>query len=75
MTYLKSDSEKILLISPMERAWETALPMMNDWYSAEQVAEIRKNYEDFERKFRELWDSNQIIEYLQNPENETLYEL
>jgi hypothetical protein len=72
---LKSDSEKILLISPMERVRETALPIMNDRYSAEQVSEIRKNYEDFQEKFRELRDSNQIIEYLQNPENETLYDL
>jgi hypothetical protein len=59
----------------MERVRETALPIMNDWYSAEQVSEIRKNYENFQEKFRELRDSNQIIEYLQNPENETLYDL
>ena len=72
---LKSDSEKVLLISPMERVRETALTIMNDRYSAEQVSEIRKNYEDFQEKFRELRDSNQIIEYLQNPENETLYDL
>ncbi|MBQ5945275.1 hypothetical protein IJL65_02505 [bacterium] len=72
---MKSDSEKVLLISPMERVRETALTIMNDRYSAEQVSEIRKNYEDFQEKFRELRDSNQIIEYLQNPENETLYDL
>jgi hypothetical protein len=59
----------------MERVRETALPIMNDWCSAEQVSEIRKNYENFQEKFRELRDSNQIIEYLQNPENETLYDL
>jgi hypothetical protein len=72
---LKSDSEKVLLLSPMERVRETALTIMNDWYSAEQVSEIRKNYEDFQEKFRELRDSKKIIEYLQNPENETLYDL
>jgi hypothetical protein len=72
---LKSDSEKILLISPMERVRETALPIMNDRYSAEQVSEIRKNYEDFQAKFRELRDSKKVIEYLQDPGNETLYDL
>jgi hypothetical protein len=59
----------------MERVRDTALTIMNDWYSAEQVSEIRKNYEDFQEKFRELRDSKKIIEYLQNPENETLYDL
>jgi len=59
----------------MERTRETALPMMNDWLSPEQVSEVRKNYEEYQAKYRELRDSNQIIEYLQNPKNDTLFDL
>jgi hypothetical protein len=59
----------------MERVRETALPIMNDWYSTEQVDEIRKKYEEFQVKFREIWDKNEIIEYVLNPENDTLYDL
>jgi hypothetical protein len=59
----------------MERVWETALTIMNDWYSPEQVSEIRKNYEGFQAKFREIRDRNEIIEYVLNPENDTLYDL
>ena len=59
----------------MERARETALPMMNDWLSPEQVSEVRKKYEEYQVKYRELRDSNQIIEYLQHPENDTLFDL
>jgi hypothetical protein len=72
---LKSDSDKILILSPMDRVRETALPTLNDWFTADEVSAIRTKYEDFQAKFRELRDSNQIIEYLQNPENETLYDL
>ncbi len=72
---IKSDSDKILLLSPMERTWETALPTMNDWFSVEEISEIRTRYEDFQIKFREIRDKNEIIKYLQNPENETLYDL
>jgi hypothetical protein len=59
----------------MERTWETALPTMNDWFSVEEISEIRTRYEDFQIKFREIRDKNEIIKYLQNPENETLYDL
>jgi hypothetical protein len=59
----------------MERSWETALPTLNDWFSAEELKSIRSKYEEFQIKFRELWDSKQIIEYVSNPENKTLYDL
>jgi hypothetical protein len=59
----------------MDRVRETALPTLNDWFTADEVSAIRTKYQDFQSKFRELRDSNQIIEYLQNPENETLYDL
>ena len=59
----------------MERVWETALTIMNDRYLPEQVSEIRKNYEEFQAKFREVWDRNEIIQYVLNPENDTLYDL
>lgn len=72
---LKSDSDKILILSPMDRVRETALPTLNDWFTADEVSAIRTKYEDFQAKFREIWDKNEIIEYLQNPENETLYDL
>ena len=72
---LKWDSDKILVLSPMDRVRETALPTLNDWFTADEVSAIRTKYEDFQAKFREIWDRNEIIEYLQNPENETLYDL
>jgi hypothetical protein len=59
----------------MERSRETALPMMKDWLSDVEISEIRAKYDDFQAKFREIWDKNEIIAYLQNPENETLYDL
>jgi hypothetical protein len=59
----------------MERTRETALPMMKDWLSDTEISEIRAKYDEFQAKFREIWDKNEIIAYLQNPENETLYEL
>lgn len=72
---LKSDSDKILILSPMDRVRETALPTLNDWFTTDEVSAIRTKYEDFQVKFREIWDKNEIIEYLQNPDNETLYDL
>jgi hypothetical protein len=48
---------------------------LNDWFTADEVSAIRTKYEDFQAKFREIWDKNEIIEYLQNPENETLFDL
>ena len=59
----------------MERTRETALPTMQDRFSESEISEIRTKYDEFQAKFREIWDSNQIIQYLQNPDNETLYEL
>jgi hypothetical protein len=59
----------------MERSRETALPMMKDWLSESEISEIRAKYEEFQNKFREIWDKNEIIAYLQNPDNDTLYEL
>jgi hypothetical protein len=59
----------------MERTRETALPMMKDWLSDAEISEIRAKYDEFQAKFREIWDKNEIIAYLQNPENETLYDL
>ena len=59
----------------MERTWETALPIMRDWFSESEISDIRTKYEGFQAKFREIWDKNEIIAYLQNPENETLYDL
>ncbi|MBR4633972.1 hypothetical protein IKO50_03295 [bacterium] len=72
---MKSYSDKILILSPMDRVRETALPTLNDWFTADEVSAIRTKYEDFQSKFREIWDKNEIIEYLQNPENETLFDL
>jgi hypothetical protein len=72
---MKSDSEKILILSPMDRVRETALPTLNDWFTADEVSTIRTKYEDFQSKFREIWDKNEIIEYVLNPENDTLYDL
>jgi hypothetical protein len=59
----------------MDRVWETALPILNDWLSDAEISEIRAKYDEFQAKFREIWDKNEIIAYLQNPENETLYDL
>jgi len=59
----------------MERTRETALPMMNDWLSASEISEVRAKYDEFQNKFREIWNKNEIIAYLQNPDNETLYDL
>jgi len=59
----------------MERTRETALTMMKDWLSDAEISEIRAKYDEFQAKFREIWDKNEIIAYLQNPENETLYDL
>lgn len=72
---IKLDPDKVLVLSPMDRVRETALPTLNDRFSAEQVSDIQSKYEDFQWKFRELRDSNQIIEFLLNPESETLYDL
>ena len=59
----------------MERTRETALPTMKDRFSESEISEIRAKYDEFQAKFREIRDKNEIIQYLQNPENETLYEL
>jgi hypothetical protein len=59
----------------MERTRETALPTMNDWFTSDEINEIRVKYDEFQTKFREIWDKNEIIAYVQNPENETLYDL
>ena len=59
----------------MDRVRETALPIMNDWFTADEVSAIRTKYEDFQSKFREIWDKKEIIEYVLNPENDTLYDL
>jgi hypothetical protein len=59
----------------MDRVWETALPTLNDWFTADEVSAIRTKYEDFQSKFREIWDKNEIIEYVLNPDNDTLYDL
>lgn len=75
LSYLKDAQDKILVISPMERVWETALPMMLNWFGEAEVAKIRIKYEEFQAKFRELRDKKEIIEYTQNPNNETIYEL
>ena len=75
LQYLKSESDKILLLSPMERTRETALPTMQYRFTESEIFEIRAKYDEFQAKFREIRDKNEIIQYLQNPENETLYEL
>ena len=49
--------------------------MLKDWLSDAKISEIRTKYDEFQAKFREIWDKNEIIAYLQNPENETLYDL
>jgi hypothetical protein len=59
----------------MERSRETALPMMNDWLSESEISEVRTKYEEFRSKFIGIWDKNEIIAYLQDPKNETLYDL
>ena len=59
----------------MERTRETALPTMQDRFSESEISEIRAKYDEFQAKFGEIRDKNEIIQYLQNSENETLYEL
>ena len=59
----------------MDRVWETALPTLNDWFTADEVSAIRTKYENFQSQFIEIWDKNEIIEYVLKPENNTLYDL
>jgi hypothetical protein len=59
----------------MYRTRETVLPTLNDWFTTDEVNAIKSKYEDFQTKFRELRYSKEIIKYLQNSENNTLYDL
>lgn len=71
---LKSDYP-IIILSPMERTWETALPLLNERYSADEISNIRAKYDELQKEFREIRDNGNIIEYLANQDNELLFDL
>ena len=59
----------------MERTWETALPLLNERYSADEISNIRAKYDELQKEFREIRDNGNIIEYLANQDNELLFDL
>ena len=75
LQYLNPENDKILVLSPMERSWETALPLLKQWYDDSQIKEIRVKYEEMQSRFRSLWDEKVIVDYLQDENNDTLFDL
>ena len=71
----KNDSWNIILVSPMERARETALPLLKERYSESEISEVRANYEKFQADFENIRDNWDIINYLADKNNETLFDL
>ncbi len=72
---IHADNWKIIVISPMDRCWESAEPLMRQWHSDSEISEIRSRYEGMQTTFRELRDKWSIIDYLQDDSNDTLYDL
>jgi hypothetical protein len=59
----------------MDRTRETALPLLKQRYSENEISEVRANYEKFQSDFRKIRDDGDIINYLQDKNNETLFDL
>ena len=72
---MKSEPEKVIILSPMERTRETAFPTLKDRYTTEGIAEIRKNYERFQKTFREMREKKEVIDYLQDTSKQQLFDL
>ncbi|MCR5412846.1 MAG: class I tRNA ligase family protein, partial [Patescibacteria group bacterium] len=72
---VKSEPEKVIILSPMERTRETAFPTLKDRYTEEEIKEIRQHYDAFQAKWREIRDKGESIAYLHNEKNETLFDL
>ncbi|MDR0282165.1 MAG: histidine phosphatase family protein [Candidatus Peribacteria bacterium] len=54
----------IIVISPLERTWETIRPSLQMFYSIEEIEKIYQEYKNIHQKYLELYTGNNFINYL-----------
>jgi len=76
-TYLSTISgtdDRVLILTPLERTWETVLPFIEMNFS-DNISEIQKKYQDIQKIYQNLRDEKKIQNYIQDTSTQKLFEI
>lgn len=73
--YTTDKDNLIFVISPLQRALLTIEPTLIELYWEKIVNEIKNNYYKQIEHYQKLWNEKEIINYIHNKKNQTIFDL
>jgi broad specificity phosphatase PhoE len=72
---IHQDKDLVIVISPLERTWETILPFLKEVYSETELAESYKNYEEVKKQYEEVYHAGNLHSYVQDSQVQQHFEI
>lgn len=71
---VSQQDDRVLILTPLERTWETVAPFMETKFP-DSIADIQKKYQDIQKIYQNLRDEKKIQTYIQDASTQKLFEI
>lgn len=72
--YTNNKDNLVFVLSPLQRTFLTIEPTLTELYGKGGIEEIKKNYYKQIEHYQQLWNEWNIIEYIHNQKNQTIFD-
>ena len=72
---IDKESDLIIVVSPLERTWETIFPFLQEIYTPQALETSYQNYQQAQKKYQTLYQEGKLIAYVQDRTQQQHFEI